>query len=162
MKKLKKHRDFILIVLVGLGICAFTIQPLNEQLAKKSFPKAEGGIWQKLSECKVTVDEKTGVYKITNTPEIKALVGKEINVQGFMLPLESTAKHSHFLLSRSAPTCSFCMPGEPNEIFEVFATKPVTYTDGMLNISGKLELMNDPGKGLFFRLVNAKSLALME
>lgn len=160
MRKFKKHRDFIFIMLAALAVSAFSIQPLNERLAQKNLPIATGDIWQKLAKCKVGVDEKKGIYFITNTPEVKALAGKEITVQGFMLPLESTAKHSHFLLSKRTPTCPYCMPGEPNEIFEVYAKTPVEYTDGMLNITGTLELMNDPSKGLFFKLAKARGSVL--
>ena len=150
----------LLLLAIFLITSAFTIQPMNERIAQKNLPMATGDIWQKLAKCKVGVDEKKGLYSITNTPEVKAMAGKQITVQGFMLPLESTVMHSHFLLAKRTPTCPYCMPGEPNEIFEVFMAKPVEYTDGMLTVTGTMELMNDGSKGLFFRLTKAKGSVL--
>ena len=62
--------------------------------------------------------------------KVKALVGKEVTISGFILPLESTEKFKHFILSKRTPTCPFCPPGEPNEIVDVMLDKPISWDEG--------------------------------
>lgn len=53
---------------------------------------AQDKIWSDFAKCKVNMieDTKNDVYNygINYTPEVKAMAGKEITVDGFMLPLE--------------------------------------------------------------------------
>ncbi len=112
-------------------------------------------IWHTLLKTKITVDKKDGYYGAKFTPEVKALVGKTLTVSGFIMPLESKDKFQHFLLAKRTPTCPFCPPGEPNEIIDVWTVKAIEYTDDMVTVKGKFELMNDKDMGLFFKLKDA-------
>jgi hypothetical protein len=77
-------------------------------------------------------------------PEVKALEGKQITLQGYMIPLEGIEgmfKPTHFILS-SLPVeaCFFCGTGGPETVVEVHMKKPVEYTKEVIKLKGKLTL----------------------
>ena len=133
-------------------------QPTDERKAQDALPQANDDMWKTFGKCKVHLDQKNYKYSIDYTPEVKAMERKEITVSGFMLPLESTEKFKHFLLSKRTPTCPFCPPGEPNEIVEVFTKKPVTWDEGIVVVTGKFGFTSNPELGLFFQLKDADSM----
>lgn len=104
-----------------------------------ALPKANDVPWDTLYKTKVKVDEKTGTYSATFPDEVKKLNGQTIKISGFMLPLENTEKFTQFLLSKHTPTCYFCPPGRPNEIIEVYTTKPTEWIEilGLYDYSRK-------------------------
>jgi uncharacterized protein len=104
----------------------------------------------------VHLNQKTHKYSITYTPEVKAMEGKPITISGFVLPLESTEKFSHFLLSKRTPTCFFCPPGEPNEIVEVFTKKPLKWSGDIITVTGNFTFTSNPDLGLFFQVKDAE------
>jgi len=115
---------------------------------------SEDTLWKTFAKCKLKPN-KDFSYDITYIPSVKAMSGKEITISGFMLPLDAKEKSKHFLLERRAPTCAFCPPGEPNEIMEVFAAKPMAWNENLVTFSGTLILPNDGKKGIFFQLKDA-------
>ena len=135
-----------------------TNQPSDERKAQEALPKSGDPIWNAFNQCKVHYNDKTHKYSITYTPEVKAMEGKPLTVSGFMLPLETTEKFNHFLISKRTPTCPYCPPGEPNEIAEVFTTKPVKYTEGVLIVTGTFKFTTNHDMGLFFKLENSSTM----
>lgn len=146
----------LLLIICLLLTSAFSTQPLEERQAQQSLPKSHDQIWENLFKTKISYDKNNGNYSAAYTPEIKALVGKQITISGFMLPLESNEKFKHFILSKRTPTCQFCPPGDPNEIVDVWLEKETTWNESIIKVSGKFELMNDQQFGMFFKLSNAK------
>jgi hypothetical protein len=71
------------------------------------------------------------------------------------MPMEAKEKSTHFLLSRRATTCTFCPPGEPNEIIEVFSSKPMRWRENLVTISGSLVLLNDGKNEILFQMKDA-------
>jgi hypothetical protein len=140
------------------ALCAFSTQPMEERQAQDKLPQSPHPMWQTLKKTKITVDQKKGLYNAKIPPEVKAFTGKEETVSGFMLPLESKDKFSHFLLSPRTPTCPYCPPGEPNEVIDVWTVSPIPYSEEMVTVKGTFQLMNDHEMGLFFKLKNAKIL----
>ncbi|MCX7960492.1 MAG: DUF3299 domain-containing protein, partial [Burkholderiales bacterium] len=61
------------------------------------------------------------------SPGVAALHGKEVKLQGFMVPLQMGDKQSHFVLTAMPQTCAFCMPGGPESMVEVKAKRPIAY-----------------------------------
>jgi hypothetical protein len=86
---------------------------------------------------------------------VTALSGKEVKLQGFMVPLQMGDKQSHFVLSAMPQTCAFCMPGGPESMVEVKAKRPVTYGFEPIVLSGRLEVLKDDPSGIFYRLTDA-------
>ena len=131
-------------------------QPKGERKAQDKLPQAHDAIWQTFAKTKIKVDEKKGLYSAVYTDDVKAMVGKEITISGFMLPLEASEKFKHFILSKRTPTCFFCPPGQPNEIVDVWTDKSTDWKEELIKVTGTFELMNDPQLGMFFKLNKAK------
>jgi hypothetical protein len=113
--------------------------------------------WQLLRQVKVIEETKGG--KATSRPEfsakLKALDKQDVKVYGFVLPLSTTVKQSHFLISPLPTHCPYCVSQGPDSMIEVMAKTPVEYSQWEpIVISGRLELVND--SSLFYRLTNAE------
>jgi hypothetical protein len=87
--------------------------------------------------------------------EITALDGKEVRLQGFMMPLEAGRKQRRFLLSGNVPSCPFCMPGGPESLVEVLCKDAVNFKMDPIVISGKLSILKDDPSGLWYRITDA-------
>jgi hypothetical protein len=88
---------------------------------------------------------------------VAALDKKDVKVQGFMLPLEMGDKQTHFILSAMPSTCSFCLPGGPEQLVEVKTKTPVKYTFDPVVLSGRLAVLTDDPTGVFYRLTDAQT-----
>jgi hypothetical protein len=86
---------------------------------------------------------------------VAALDAKEVRVQGFMMPLEMGEKQSHFILSATPQSCSFCMPGGPESMVEVKTRKPLAFGMEPVVLTGKLAVLKDDPTGVFYRLTDA-------
>ena len=133
-----------------------TSQPADEAMAQKFLPKVRDTLWSKLIKCEVSYDDKKDVYSIQVTPEVKALDGQTVTVRGFVLPMDGSDRTKHFLVSRNTPVCMYCPPGQPNEVVEVLSPKAIEWTDKITTVTGKLSLINDGEKALFFKIENAQ------
>jgi hypothetical protein len=80
---------------------------------------------------------------------------KQVKMQGFMMPLQTGDKQSHFVLSAMPTTCSFCLPGGPESLVEVKTKTPVKYTFEPVVLTGKLTVLKDDPAGVFYRLTDA-------
>jgi len=115
--------------------------------------------WQVFRQVKVIEETRAG--KTTSRPEfsakLKALDKQDVKVYGFVLPLSTTAKQSHFLISPLPTHCPYCVEQGPDSMIEVVAKTPVEYSQWEpIVISGRLELVND--SSLFYRLTNAETV----
>lgn len=159
---MRKSIAVALVVMAMPLLCGLskqqTGQPKDERQAQDALPKSRDPMWQLLGKTKITTDEKKGTFSASYPVEVKALVGKEVTVSGFILPLEATEKFKHFILSKRTPTCPFCPPGEPNEIVDVWLDTPIKWDEDMVKVSGTFALMNNPELGMFFKLTKAKKL----
>ena len=118
-------------------------------------------VWPKLTASKTSCSIDTKRLKmrcsIAYTSEVKALNGKQVGLDGFMLPLESTERFSHFMLSLRSPSCPYCPPGGANEIVEVFTRSPMAWSDQLTSIRGTLVLADSQNdSGVFYQLKNAE------
>ncbi|HTQ14795.1 MAG TPA: DUF3299 domain-containing protein [Rhizomicrobium sp.] len=127
-------------------------QPADERAAQEHLPMAHDALWAKFLKCKVGYNEKSGMYSITVTPELKAMAGQPVVASGWVMPLDGSDQTKHFLLTRRTPVCMFCPPGEPNEVAEVVTLRPVAWTDKQVTVIGLLSLINNGEKGMFFRI----------
>jgi hypothetical protein len=80
---------------------------------------------------------------------------KEVKIQGFMMPLQVGDKQSHFVLSAMPVTCSFCMPGGPEQLVEVKTKRPVKYSFEPVVVTGRLSVLKDDPTGVFYRISDA-------
>jgi hypothetical protein len=124
------------------------------QYADKPLPEMKGVVsWKTLSE--VTPIRQKDRFVPQFSKEINALDKKEVKLQGFMMPLDMGEKQKRFLLVAMPPSCSFCLPGGPDQLVEVVAKTPVKYGFDPVVISGKFTVLKDDPMGLYYRLVDA-------
>lgn len=109
--------------------------------------------WRLLAQ--VELVKKKDRYEPQFSDGVAALNAKEVKIQGFMMPLEMGDKQSHFVLSATPQSCSFCMPGGPESLVEVKTRRPIAYGMEPVVLSGKLAVMKDDPTGVFYRLTDA-------
>lgn len=87
---------------------------------------------------------------------LQALDGKEVTLQGYMLPYRDAPAHREFLLGGLRIHCAGCLARDLNRIAAVKTRKPVDFTEMPLLLRGRLVLLEDEASPLFYRLENAK------
>lgn len=87
---------------------------------------------------------------------VLALDQKAVKVQGFILPLETGAKISLFLLSAIPQSCPFHVHvGGAESLIEIRTTNPMAFTwDGVI-LTGKLSVLKNDPEGVLYRLTDA-------
>ncbi len=128
-----------------------------ERAAQQNLPRADHPNWAILRRTKVTIDQKTQLFRARHPPEVNALRGKAMTLRGYMLPLEPDLRTGRFLISPYTPVCLFHPPAEPNEVVEVRLTHLIPAGYHLLEVRGRLVLQNNGEMGLFFGLAEAKA-----
>ncbi len=122
--------------------------------ADKPLPELKGVLsWKTLSDVKPVKQKDKFVPEFAKA--ITALDKKEVKIQGFMMPLDMGEKQSRFILAALPPSCSFCLPGGPEQMVEVQAKTPVKYGFEPILLTGKLTVLKDDPMGLYYRLADA-------
>lgn len=109
--------------------------------------------WSLLTAVKMR-DTSKGPRPVFNAQQL-ALHFRLQRVQGFMMPLEPGEKQKHFLLSSVPLTCSFCVPGGPESMVEVFTKTAVKYSLEPVAVEGKFAVLEDDPYGLYYRITDA-------
>jgi hypothetical protein len=112
--------------------------------------------WQALRQVEMVEEKKAGkaTMRPKFSPQLMSLDKQEVKLYGFVMPLSTTPKQKHFLLSPLPTHCPFCVSQGPDSIVEVLAKIPVEFSQWEpIVVSGKLELVND--SSLFYRLIDA-------
>ncbi|MBL8521470.1 MAG: DUF3299 domain-containing protein [Betaproteobacteria bacterium] len=113
--------------------------------------------WLTLRQVKLVEEKKDGktLLKPEFAKAVKDLDNKTVRLYGFVLPLSTTTKQKHFLLSPLPTHCPFCVSQGPDSLIEVMAKIPVEFNQwDPVVVSGKLELVQD--SSLFYRLLDAE------
>lgn len=152
----------LLLLLAAPQALAIKAQPMppGEHIWQTA-PTPEGAIsWELLSTTRERETQIDGVWYIL--PEwsapVKALRGKTVKVNGYMMPLQNGEKQQHFVLMAYPPSCPFCMTAGPAKLVEVKASAPVKFSYDPILLEGKLVLLDRDDSGLFYRLENARAV----
>lgn len=134
--------------------------PLAAELAEEramqlSLPTADGPMWQVLRQTRISIDERTQLFEAAHPQSVRAMAGRRITLEGYMLPLQSDLRTRHFLISPYTPVCFFHPPAEPNEVIEVTLTRPIPAGYHRVEVTGVLTLADNGEKGLFFQMNGA-------
>lgn len=122
--------------------------------ADKPLPELKGVVsWKTLGEVKPVKQKDKFVPEFAKS--VAALDKKEVKLQGFMMPLDMGEKQARFILTALPPSCSFCLPGGPEQMVEVQAKSPVKYGFEPILLTGKLAVLKDDPMGLYYRLTDA-------
>lgn len=125
----------------------------------------QSGIWSTLAmvSIKKQFDPNFGmeVDKITVNPAVLALHGKEIEVDGYIIPLTGKLEQSHIMLSKFPENmCFFCGKAGPETAMQVFLAKgkKVAYTDKKVRFKGILLINNNNDGSMLYTLDQAEVL----
>lgn len=130
-------------------------QPPEEREKQNSLPKSDHPLWEVLNKSPISYSDEEPHITISLTEPVKALVGKEMTISGFVLPMDDgqhTGKTMRFLLSQRTPTCTWCPPGDPNEVVQVTVDSPMDWKGTELTVSGPFSLVNNTNNGIFYHI----------
>jgi len=121
----------------------------------------QDNVWKSLSEVsyKISEDEYGELYLPEFSSKIKALEGKEVTADGYIIPFEGMFKPEHIVLS-SLPLaeCFFCGSGGPETVMEVMLKSPIKYTSKRVKVKGKLTLNSKDPEKLMYILTDGELL----
>ena len=110
--------------------------------------------WETLAQVRLVRDGTTFIPRFE--PGVQQLSGQRVRVQGFMLPLDQSGAQSHFVLSANpVANCFYCMPGGPESMIEIRATRALEFSYDPITLVGTLELLRDDPMGMYYRLKDA-------
>jgi hypothetical protein len=109
--------------------------------------------WKLLAEVELVKQKDRYVPQFSQG--VAALDQKEVQLQGFMMPLEMGDKQTHFVLSALPVTCAFCLPGGPEALVEVKTRQPVKYSFDPIVVRGRMSVLKDDPTGVFYRVTDA-------
>ena len=92
------------------------------------------------------------INKPTYSDQIRRLDKKEIQITGYMFPLEPSEKQNKFLIGAYPISCPFHYHSNPNQVIEVNAKKPINFSYDPINIKGVLSLESGDDNGSFYKL----------
>ncbi|WP_020536627.1 hypothetical protein [Lewinella cohaerens] len=118
-------------------------------------------IWQSLAKITYTkqYDELLG-FKVdvpVFSEEVKALEGQEIEIKGYVIPVEGYKSHTEFIFSAFPYNmCFFCGGAGPETVMEVYADEAIQYKTEAIKIKGILELNDSDINQLMYVLRNVR------
>lgn len=118
-------------------------------------------LWKTLSKItyKKEYDEFLGfkIDKPVFAQSVQDLEDQEVEVKGYIIPVEGYKSHSEFIFSAYPYNmCFFCGGAGPETVMEVESTVPVEYTAEQVTLKGKLKLNPDDINRLMYLLVDAR------
>ncbi len=121
----------------------------------------ETSLWKTLGKIsyKKEYDEILG-FKVdipVFSEDIKAMEGKEVEVKGYIIPVEGYKDHKEFIFSAFPYNmCFFCGGAGPETVMEVTALEEVPFTAEQIVIRGVLRLNDEDINRLMYRLENVR------
>ena len=104
--------------------------------------------WELLSSVEIVMgfDDFMGVEveQPKFSDQLKLREGKELTLEGFIIPLQQESEQDYFILSRFPyQSCFFCGAAGPETVVEVYSDHNFRYTDERVRVKGILRLNND-------------------
>ncbi|MEM6326204.1 MAG: hypothetical protein AAF791_03715 [Bacteroidota bacterium] len=111
-------------------------------------------LWTVLGSTPLGPDEMVRVGPFP--PEVVALNDTEVEITGYMMPLDASTAPTRFLLvGVPLADCAFCIPRGPAGAIEVLASEGIPGTYEPITIQGRFHVLDDDPMGLLFRLTDA-------
>ncbi len=122
-------------------------------------PPFEG--WDTLSKLKIDRQFDEILSESIDVPifsdDLKAFDGKIIELEGYVIPLQSRANQEYFVLSRFPySSCFFCGNAGPETVAEVYTPETTRFKDEKVKIKGRLRLNAGSPLHLFYIIEEAE------
>lgn len=117
--------------------------------------------WELLSSVEIVMgyDDFMGVEveQPKFSEQLKLREGKELTLEGFIIPLQQESDQDYFILSRFPyQSCFFCGAAGPETVVEVYSDRNFRFTDERVIVKGTLRLNDDNPLHLFYILENCE------
>lgn len=89
---------------------------------------------------------------------VKALAGTRIKVSGYVMPLQTSSKQTHFVLLAYPPDCPFHLNPAPNQFIEIKTAAPIAVRSGVQSFEGQLVLGGQDESGIFYMMRDSREL----
>ena len=87
--------------------------------------------------------------------DVKSLEGTEIQLNGYIIPVQGYKSHTEFIFSAFPYNmCFFCGGAGPETVMEVTSRDPIAYTAEKITIKGVLSLNNEDVNQLMYKLTD--------
>ncbi len=121
------------------------------------------GLWNTLADVKYGTRFDAELEYDVEYPifseKIKALNGKEIELRGYMIPLEELQGQNFFVISAFPYNmCFFCGGAGPESVMEVNTIKEIPYSEKPITIKGILELNESDYNHMMYILNKAEKV----
>ncbi len=131
-----------------------TLPPGADPSLFKPLPERKDVVsWRLLSQVELVKAKDRFIPQFSKG--VTELNSKEVMLQGFMMPLQVGDKQTHFVLSAMPQSCSFCVPGGPEQMVEIRSKTAIKYTFEPVVLKGRLAVLRDDPSGVFYRLTDA-------
>lgn len=131
-----------------------TLPPGADPALFKPLPERKDVVsWRLLSQVELVKAKDRFIPQFSKG--VTELNSKEVMLQGFMMPLQVGDKQTHFVLSAMPQSCSFCVPGGPEQMVEIRSKTAIKYTFEPVVLKGRLAVLRDDPSGVFYRLTDA-------
>ncbi len=140
-----------LILFLAIGLLSTSVLSAQEEAAKTP------SLWKTLAKItyKKQFDELMG-FKVdvpVFSEAVKALDGQEVQVRGYIIPIEGYKSHTEFILSAYPYNmCFFCGGAGPETVMEVTSVEGIEYTAEPITIKGILRLNDSDINKLMYAL----------
>jgi membrane dipeptidase len=82
--------------------------------------------------------------------------GIEVEISGWIAPIDIAERHDYFLLTPKLACCIGCLPSNPSACVEVFAPQPVTTSPHPVRLAGRWRRLVDDPAGWRYQLRDAR------
>ena len=87
--------------------------------------------------------------------KVEGLDGQEIEIRGYIIPIEGYKSHKEFIFSAYPYNlCFFCGGAGPETVMEIQASEPIKYTAEPITIRGKLNLNDEDINQLMYNMTD--------
>lgn len=92
---------------------------------------------------------------------LKAFEGKQVTIEGYVIPLQQSGAQDYFVLSRFPyNNCFFCGNAGPETVAEIYTLEKISYRDARVRVKGILHLNADNPLHLFFIIRDSEVVRL--
>ncbi len=141
---------------IGETSIKFMINVISLRAA--GFPElksVEGSVgWSELMQARIEYQDFSMVATFPQSVQERS--GKQVKINGFMLPLEPQLKQKRFLLTSNPPSCFFHIPGGPAGSIEVFAQEGIEASWDPILVEGRFEPQATSETGVVYQLYEAR------
>ena len=161
--KLRKKDIAAIVIIIILFFVAppMAVKQHQALMPGKHLGKLPSGSvpWETLGKVKVNyITDENKIFSVRGEPEALALSGKAAQVTGFMTPLEAGTELKKFILSKTPPTCFFCLPAGPDSMVYVESKSGVNYSQEAVTMRGVIFFDKEMTDGIIYRLKEAELL----